>query len=157
MEGLPVVYWLRLRSSNAEDLGSISAQGTRSHMPQLRVHIPQLNILNAATKTWHSKQVYIYVCMCAKLLQSCLTLCDPMDCSPTDSSVHGILQARILEWLPFPPPGDLRLFPTQGLNPRLLCLLHWQASSLPIVPPGKPYIYIYTDIEINGIELRFQK
>ena len=30
--------------------------------------------------------------------QSCLTLCDPMDCSPPDSSVHGILQARILEW-----------------------------------------------------------
>ena len=90
-----------------------------------------------------AKQVYICVCMCAKLLQSCLTLCDPMDCSPTDSSVHGILQARILEWLPFPPPGDLRIFPTQGLNPWLLCLLHWQASSLPIVPPGKPYIYIY--------------
>ena len=30
--------------------------------------------------------------------QSCLTLCDPMDCSPSDSSVHGILQAGILEW-----------------------------------------------------------
>ena len=31
--------------------------------------------------------------------QSCLTLCDPMDCSPSSSSVHGILQARILEWV----------------------------------------------------------
>ena len=31
--------------------------------------------------------------------QSCLTLCDPMDCSPLGSSVHGILQARILEWV----------------------------------------------------------
>ena len=31
--------------------------------------------------------------------QSCLTLCDPVDCSPPDSSVHGILQARILEWV----------------------------------------------------------
>ena len=30
--------------------------------------------------------------------QSCLTLCDPMDCSPPGSSVHGILQARVLEW-----------------------------------------------------------
>ena len=37
-------------------------------------------------------------CVCAKLLQSCPTLCDPMDCSPTGSSVHGILQARVLEW-----------------------------------------------------------
>ena len=31
--------------------------------------------------------------------QSCLTLCDPMDCSPSGSSVHGLLQARILEWV----------------------------------------------------------
>ena len=36
---------------------------------------------------------------CAKLLQSCMTLYDPMDCSPPGSSVHGISQARILEWL----------------------------------------------------------
>ena len=35
-------------------------------------------------------------CVCAK---SCLTLCDAMDCSPPGSSVHGILQARILEWV----------------------------------------------------------
>ena len=34
--------------------------------------------------------------------QSCLTLCDPMDCSPPDSSVHGILQAKILEWVAMP-------------------------------------------------------
>ena len=34
----------------------------------------------------------------AKLLQSCLTLCDPTDCSPPGSSVHGIFQARVLEW-----------------------------------------------------------
>ena len=39
------------------------------------------------------------VCACAKSLQSWPTLCDPMDCSPAGSSVHGILQARILEWI----------------------------------------------------------
>ena len=38
----------------------------------------------------------------AKLLQSCLTLCDPMDCSLTGSSVHWILQARVLEWVAMP-------------------------------------------------------
>ena len=38
----------------------------------------------------------MYVCVCA---QSCLTLCDPMDCSPPGSTFHGILQARILEWV----------------------------------------------------------
>ena len=35
----------------------------------------------------------------AKSLQSCLTLCDPIDCSPLGSSVPGILQARTLEWV----------------------------------------------------------
>ena len=42
------------------------------------------------------------VCACAKLLQSCPTLWDPMDCSPPGSSVHGLLQARILEWVAMP-------------------------------------------------------
>ena len=45
---------------------------------------------------------FIEVCVCAKLLQSYLTLCDPMDYSLSGSSVHGILQARILEWLTMP-------------------------------------------------------
>ena len=54
------------------------------------------------------------MCVRAQLLQLCLTLCDPLDCSPPDSSAHGILQARILEWLPFPSPGDL---PNPGIKP----------------------------------------
>ena len=46
------------------------------------------------------------------VLQTCPTLCDPMDCNPPGSSVHGILQARILEWVAIPfsrgssRPGD---------------------------------------------------
>ena len=39
--------------------------------------------------------------------QSCPTICDPMDCSPPDSSVYGLVQVRILSVLPFPPSGDL--------------------------------------------------
>ena len=42
------------------------------------------------------------ICMHAKLLQSCLTICDPMECSRSNSSVHRILQARILEWVAMP-------------------------------------------------------
>ena len=42
-----------------------------------------------------------YVC-CALVSQSCLTLCDLMDCSPPGSSVHGILQASVLEWVAIP-------------------------------------------------------
>ena len=45
--------------------------------------------------------IEIKVC-CAKLFQSCLNLCDPMDCSPPGSTIHAILQARILEWVAMP-------------------------------------------------------
>ena len=46
--------------------------------------------------------VCVCVCVCDKWLQSCPTLCDSMDCSPPGSSVCGILQARILEWVAMP-------------------------------------------------------
>ena len=57
--------------------------------------------------------------MCAKSLESCPTLCDPINCSPPNSSVHGILQARILDWIgfPCPPPGDL---PYPSIEPAFL-------------------------------------
>ena len=52
---------------------------------------------------------------CACLVtQLCLTLCDPMDCSPPGSSVHGISQARYSSGLPCPPPGEL---PNPGIEP----------------------------------------
>ena len=94
-----------------------------------------------------------------------------MDCSPLGFSVHGILQARILEWVAVSfskessQPRDQTqvsrivgrfftiweqsvgcyfllqgIFLTQGLKPLLLCLLHWQMGSLPLVPPGKLYV-----------------
>ena len=56
--------------------------------------------------------------MCAKSLQSCLTLCDPMDYSPPYSSVHGILQARILEWIASSPPRDLPDPMIKPVNPK---------------------------------------
>ena len=49
---------------------------------------------------FYSFENWIYICLCyAKWLQPCTTLCDPMDCSLPGSSVHGILQARILQWV----------------------------------------------------------
>ena len=62
--------------------------------------------------------------VCAKLPQLCPILCDPMDCSPPGSSVHGILQARILKWVAL----LQGIFLTQGLNSGLL---PWQADFLP--------------------------
>jgi len=72
--------------------------------------------------------------MHVKLLQSCLTLCGPMDHSPPGSSVHGILQERILEWVAM--TSSRR---SSQPSPRLLHFLHWQAGSLPLAPPGKPH------------------
>ena len=59
--------------------------------------------------------------MCVLVTQSYLILCNPMDCIPPGSSVHGILQARILEWVAMPPPGDL---PNPGIGSTSLGLLH---------------------------------
>ena len=74
-------------------------------------------------------------CMPAQLIQPCVTLCDLMDCSPPGSSVHGILQARILEWVAMP---FSRIFLTQGLNSRLPASPAFQADTLPTEPPGRP-------------------
>ena len=75
------------------------------------------------------------VCMHAKSFQLCSTLCNPMDCNLPGSSVLGIFQVSILEWVAM--PSSRRSFSTQGLSPCLLCLLHWQAGSLPLAPSGK--------------------
>ena len=58
-------------------------------------------------------EVPLSLCMFMRA-QSCPTLCDPMDCSPPGSAVQEILQARILEWLPFLPSGDV---PNPGIEP----------------------------------------
>ena len=67
------------------------------------------NVLTPAHAQWH------------------LTLCNPMDGSSPSSSVHGIFQARILEWVAV--SSSKEIFPTQGLN---LHVLLWQADSLPL-------------------------
>ena len=61
-------------------------------------------MLQTEKNAWKGLEVRERVCMCAKLLQLCLTPCiDPMDYkTPADYSVHGILQARILEWVAMP-------------------------------------------------------
>ena len=67
-------------------------------------------------------------CMYVKVTQSCLTLCDPMN-----YTVHGILKARILEWVAYPSPEDL---PNPGIELGSPAL---QADSLSAEPPGKPH------------------
>ena len=64
-------------------------------------------------------------------------LCDPMDCSPPGSSVHGILRARILEWVTMPPPGDL---PNPGIEPMSLMSPALAGSFFTTAPLGEPTI-----------------
>ena len=75
----------------------------------------------------------------AQLLQSFLTLCDPIDQSPPGSSVHGTLQARILEWVAV--SSSRGSSQPRDRTHASYVYLHWQAGSLPLVPPGKPYLY----------------
>ena len=80
------------------------------------------------TTTWRSllkrASQYSYTCSVAQLS---LTLCSPMDCSPSGFSVHGILQARILEW------GAISS--SRGSSQSR----DWTHICLPLAPPGKPY------------------
>ena len=76
--------------------------------------------------------MYTYEKVKVLVAQLCLTFCDSVDCSLPGSFVHVILQARILEWVACPSPGDL---PNPGIEPESTTL---QADSLRSGPLGKP-------------------
>ena len=84
------------------------------------------------------KFINMCVCVCVKLLQSCLTLCDPMDHSPPGSSVHAILQARILEWVAMP---SCRGSPDPGIEATSLMSPALAGEFFTTGPPGKPKAY----------------
>ena len=71
--------------------------------------------------------------------QLCLGLCNPMDCSLPGSSVHGIFQARILEEVTIPSPGD-------HPNPGTPGSFELQMDSLLSEPPGKPTLNIHLNL-----------
>ena len=115
--------------------------------PQYNVYIFALNSDLYLIWCWFSmspllsygySQASTCVCVCVRTRACvCLTLFDPMDCILPGSSVHGILQARTLE------PVAISSFRGSSwlkdwTRAYCLCLLHWQADSLPLEPPGKP-------------------
>ena len=99
--------------------------------------------------------LYHIVLHCAVLClvtQSCLTLCDPIGYSPPGIFLHGASPDKntgvgchaLLQGI----------FPTQGSNPRLLCLLYWQAGSLPLVFLGSPictHLHPYIHIHLQKL------
>ena len=80
----------------------------------------------------------------SEVAQSCLTLCDPVDCSLPGSSLHGILHARILKWVAI--SFSRGIFPSQGSNldllhcRQILYQLSYQGSSIESVMPSKHLI-----------------
>ena len=107
----------------------------------------------------------LHLCVCAQSLQSCLTFCNPMACSPPGSSVHGIFLARKLVWVAMPssrilsqprdqthvsciaggffttePPGILALFPVlHNISLQLIYFIHSLYHLIPypyLVPPS---------------------
>ena len=84
--------------------GSQGISGTPSINPHLFLqHHPKcMPVTMSVGKLQNSESVNVSTCLHAKSLQSCLTLCNPLDSSSPGSSVHGILQARILEWVAVP-------------------------------------------------------
>ena len=79
-------------------LDLLAVQGTLKSL--LQHHSSKASILwHSAFFTVQLSHPYRVVCVCVCVTQSCLTLCNPMDCSPPGSFVRGILQARILQWV----------------------------------------------------------
>ena len=78
-------------------------------------------------------------CVHAKSLQSCPTLCDPMDYNPPGSSDLGILHTRILEGIACPPLGHI---PNPGIEPVSLASSALVGRFFTTAPPGKLYLFI---------------
>ena len=96
---------------------NLASTGSLLEMQYLRPHPKPFESEPAFQQDFQMTYIHINrCCVCgAKSRQSCLTLCDRVDCSWPGPSIHGILQART----------------------HVSCLLQWREGSLPLVPPGK--------------------
>ena len=111
-----------------------------------------------AIKIWKKNVIswaihaYLYTflgtCMHAKSLQSCPTLCNTMDCSPPGSFVHGISQARILEWVAIEIGELYRYYLKKLLGPGI----PWRTklSCLAVSPPPNPAL---TQLSLTTLRL----
>ena len=98
--------------------------------------LPLINVMGLWWIFLYWPVMLSYVCVCLAA-QSCLTICDPIDCSLPGSSVHGILQARILKWvaIPFSKGSSQARDRTQ-----VSCT---EADSLPTEPPERSLHSVY--------------
>ena len=90
---------------------------------------------NQSNHSLWNKDVNLANTYCCVVAQQCPTLCDPMNCNPTGSSVHGFSQARILVGVAISCPGN---FPNPGIKARSPT---WAGGFLTAEPVGKPNTY----------------
>ena len=84
--------------------------------------------------------VHVHVCMCAQSLRCVHLFETPWTVAHQAPLSMGFSRQEYWSGLPF--SYSRGIFPTQGLNFLLLCLLHWHEDSLPLLPPGKPQVII---------------
>ena len=94
-------------------------------------------IQNVISVLWLFPSLCVCVCVCVLVTQSCLTLCNPMDCSPPGSSVYRVFQARILEGVAMLSSGDL---PNPGIEPECLVSPALAGKFLPLGHLGSPFL-----------------
>ena len=105
----------------------------------------------AGVRSKQDASFLVCLCVCAKWLQPCLILCDPMDCSLLGSSAMGFSRQEYQSGLPCPPPGDL---PDPGIELKSFMSPALTGGFFTLAPPGKPQEGI---TEAMNCILRIQK
>ena len=106
------------------------------------IYVSVLIILHFSPLLWYGRT---YSVVRSEVAQSCVTLCNLMDCSLPGSSVHGIFQARVLEWVAFPSPEEL---PDLGIEPGLQ---HGRQMLYPLSHQGSAYFVVGTEEKVKSI------
>ena len=124
-----LIYWVQYFNSSIFLIKKKKKKSAGIPSPPLALFVvipPKVHMISHSRMSGHKVIVYMRA-------QSCLTFCDPMDCSPSASFVHGIFQARILERVAIS-------FSREYSWPRdWTHLLHWQLGTLPGESPCKPH------------------
>ena len=115
-----------IKESARQESGHHNLGNPRNVIPFVPQLLPSLSCWTETHSLLVLKQA------CCLVAKSCLTLCDPLYCSLPGSSLHGILQARILEWVAISSPGDL---PNLGIELESLALTGGFFTS---EPPERP-------------------
>ena len=140
---VPTSTLLTARAGPLPALGQLCHPRKSSTQPHIMSWSQEMCGAKSAWLSWnHGSQISLFCVLpsagqcSAKSLQSCPTLCNPMDCSPPGSPVHGILPGRGQEWVSMPSSRESPDPRTEPSSPAL------QADSLPTEPPGGSPIHL---------------